>query len=146
STKRDWPETSSDAQALLRGRSAGFQVRGTGNRPTPASVFGEANLLSATRQLTVNTPGSGFYGPGHASCGVSCKEWDMATQMANRRESDRVPMGVECAMPWVPVPSSESVQPPKAKSGVLRKLFFAIAALVLVIGVWQISKGLYLAR
>src|SRR5205814_4421959 len=81
STKRDWPETSSDAQALLRGRSAGFQVRDTGNRPTPASVFGEANLLGATRQLTVNTPDSGFYGPGHASCGVSCKELDMATQI-----------------------------------------------------------------
>src|SRR5213078_1925247 len=59
-----------------------------------APVFGEANLLGATRQLTVNTPGSGFCGPGHASCGVSCKELDMATQMANRRESDRVPMGV----------------------------------------------------
>jgi len=67
----------------------------------------------------------------------------MATQMANRRESDRVPMGVESAWPWVAVPSSESVQLPKAKSGVLRKLFFAIAALVLVIGLWQISKGLY---
>ena len=66
----------------------------------------------------------------------------MATQMANRRESDRVPMGVESAMPWVPVPSSASVRPRKA-SGILRKLFFAVAALVLVIGLWQISKGLY---
>jgi hypothetical protein len=38
-------------------------------------------------------------------------------------------MGVECALPWVPVPSSSSVQPPKAKSGALRKLVLAIAAL-----------------
>src|SRR5204863_395462 len=48
STKRDWPETSSDAQALLHGRSAGFHVRDTGNRPTPASVFGEALAGSNT--------------------------------------------------------------------------------------------------
>ena len=66
----------------------------------------------------------------------------MATH-ANRRLSDRVPMGVESAMPWVPAPSSESVQPPKAKGGVLRRLFFAIAALVLLLGLWQISTGLY---
>ncbi len=67
----------------------------------------------------------------------------MATQMLNRRESDRVPMGVESALPWVSVPPPESVQPPKAKSGVLRKLFFTVAALVLLLGLWQISKGLY---
>jgi hypothetical protein len=52
-------------------------------------------------------------------------------------------MGVESAMPWVPAPSSEPVPPPKAKSGVLRKLFFAIAALVLLLGLWQTSTGLY---
>src|SRR6266581_1516394 len=103
---------------------------------------GDASLLDA-RQLAVNTPGSGFSGPGHASCGVSCKELDMATQTANRRESDRVPMGVESALPWVPVPSSESAQPPKAKTGVLRKLLFALLALVLLFGVWQVGKKLY---
>jgi len=52
-------------------------------------------------------------------------------------------MGVESALPWVSVPPPESVQPPKAKSGVLRKLFFTVAALVLLLGLWQISKGLY---
>ena len=67
----------------------------------------------------------------------------MATQTANRRESDRVPMGVESALPWVPVPSSESVQPPKAKSGILRKLVFALLALIFLYGVWQIGKKLY---
>ena len=68
----------------------------------------------------------------------------MATQTSNRRESDRVPMGVESALPWVPVPSSESVQPPKAKTGVLRKLVFALVALVFLFGVWQIGKKLYI--
>ncbi|HTF15010.1 MAG TPA: hypothetical protein VK643_10100 [Burkholderiales bacterium] len=53
----------------------------------------------------------------------------MTTQTANRRESDRVPMGVESALPWVPVPSSSSEQPPKAKTGALRRLVLAIAAL-----------------
>ena len=67
----------------------------------------------------------------------------MATQTANRRESDRIPMGVESAMPWVPVPSSESPQPPKAKRGVLGKLVLALLVLLFLFGVWQIGKKLY---
>ena len=67
----------------------------------------------------------------------------MATQTLNRRESDRVPMGVESALPWVPVPSSESVQPPKAKSGILGKLVLALLVLIFLFGVWQIGKKLY---
>ncbi len=67
----------------------------------------------------------------------------MATQTANRRESDRVPMGVESALPWVPVPSSESVQPPKAKTGILGKLVLALLALIFLFGVWQIGMKLY---
>jgi hypothetical protein len=98
---------------------------------------GDANVLGAARQLAVNMPGYVFFWPRHASC----DELGMATQMTNRRESDRVPMGVESALPWVPVP--QSVQPPKAKNGVLRKLFFALAMLFLLLGLWQISKGLY---
>src|SRR6266849_1863787 len=101
---------------------------------------GDVNLLGATRQLAVNTPGSGFSGPGH----VSCEESGMATQNTNRRESDRVPMGVESALPWVPVPSSESVQPPKAKSGILSKLVLALLVLIFLFGVWQIGMKLYI--
>ena len=67
----------------------------------------------------------------------------MATQTAYRRESDRVPMGVESALPWVPVPSSESVQPPKAKSGILGKLVLALLVLIFLFGVWQIGMKLY---
>jgi sortase A len=53
-------------------------------------------------------------------------------------------MGVESAMPWVPVPSSQSVQPPKAKSGILRKLVLALLLLLFLVGLWQIGKGLYI--
>ncbi|HYS56744.1 MAG TPA: hypothetical protein VEM34_01210, partial [Burkholderiales bacterium] len=57
--------------------------------------------------------------------------------------SDRIPMGVESAMPCVPAPSSESVQPRKAKRGILHKLVLALLALLLLFGVWQIGKKLY---
>ena len=70
----------------------------------------------------------------------------MATQTANRRESDRVPMGVESALPWVPAPSSESVQPPKAKSRILGKLVLALLVLIFLFGVWQIGMKLYQAN
>ena len=67
----------------------------------------------------------------------------MAMQTANRRLSDRVPMGVESAMPWVPVPSSASVRPRKARSGILGKLVVALLVLILLFGVWQIGKKLH---
>jgi hypothetical protein len=50
-------------------------------------------------------------------------------------------MGVESAMPWVPVPSSK--QPPKAKGGVTRILLLAFLALVFLLALWQIGKELY---
>jgi len=52
-------------------------------------------------------------------------------------------MGVESALPWVPVPPSDSPQPPKAKSGILGKLVLALLVLILLFGVWQIGKKLY---
>ena len=67
----------------------------------------------------------------------------MATQTLNRRESDRVPMGVESALPWVPAPSSESAQAPRAKSGVLGKLVLTLLVLLFLFGVWQIGMKLY---
>jgi hypothetical protein len=51
-------------------------------------------------------------------------------------------MGVESAMPWVPVPSSE--QAPKAKSKLLHKLVLALLALVFLFGLWQVGKALYI--
>src|SRR6266571_1070057 len=116
-------------------------MRGTlANARRRRRFSGGVNLLDATRQLAVNTPGSGVSGPGHASC----DEWGMATQTLNRRESDRIPMGVESAMPCVPAPSSESVRPPKAKRGILGKLVLALLALIFLFGVWQIGMKLYI--
>jgi hypothetical protein len=90
----------------------------------PRRLSGAVDFLAATRQVTVNPCGSLFFDPGH----VSCEELGMATQTANRRESDRVPMGVESALPWIPVPSSK--QPLQAKSSGLRKLVLTLLALV----------------
>ena len=55
----------------------------------------------------------------------------MAMKTANRRESDRIPMGVECALPWIPAPSSE--RPTRAKTRVLGKFVFAVAVLLLLL-------------
>jgi len=52
-------------------------------------------------------------------------------------------MGVESALPWVPVPPSDSPPPPKAKSGILGKLVLALLVLIFLFGVWQIGKKLY---
>jgi hypothetical protein len=90
----------------------------------PRRLSGTVDFLAATRQVAVNPRDTGFYDPGH----VSCDELSMAPQTANRRESDRVPMGVESAMPCVPVPSSK--QPAEAKSSGLRKLVLSLLALV----------------
>jgi len=52
-------------------------------------------------------------------------------------------MGVESALPWVPVPPSDSPRPPKAKSGMLGKLVLALLVVILLFGVWQSGKKLY---
>jgi len=52
-------------------------------------------------------------------------------------------MGVESAMPWVPVPPSDSAQPPKAKTGILGKLVLTLLVLLFLFGVWQIGMKLY---
>ncbi|HMH19242.1 MAG TPA: hypothetical protein VK572_13970 [Burkholderiales bacterium] len=66
----------------------------------------------------------------------------MTTESTNRRESDRAPIGVECALPWLPVPSSKRRS--GAKTGVLRKVLIAVAAMILLIGAWQLGRELYL--
>jgi len=70
----------------------------------PRRLSGAADFLAATRQVVVNPRCSRFYDPGHASC----TEWGMAPQTANRRESDRVPMGVESALPGFQSPPRSS--------------------------------------
>ena len=66
----------------------------------------------------------------------------MTTENANRRESDRTPMGLECALPWAPGPS-RPVQQPKPKRHVLRTLAFLLLALVLILGAWHLGRGIY---
>src|SRR6267154_358036 len=112
-----------DSETLLPAEGPMQQTLTINRRPRRLS--GAADFLAATRQVVVNPCCSRFGDPGHASC----EELGMAPQTANRRESDRVPMGVESAMPWVPAPSSKSVQPPKAKSGILGKLVIALLVL-----------------
>jgi uncharacterized protein HemX len=60
----------------------------------------------------------------------------------NRRESDRIPFGVESALPWVPAPSREAQQP-KSKRNPLRTLAFLLLALALALGAWQLGRGIY---
>jgi len=66
----------------------------------------------------------------------------MTIENANRRESDRVPMGVECALPWAPGPSRAARQP-KPKRHVMRTLAFLLLALVLILGAWHVGRGIY---
>jgi hypothetical protein len=52
-----------------------------------------------------------------------------------------VPLGIECALPWVPTPPSLDR---RKKASPARKLGLAAAALLLVLGVWQLGEGLYI--
>ena len=63
----------------------------------------------------------------------------MDMKHADRRESDRIPFGVECALPWAPGPSQEAQQP-KPKKHPLRTAAFLLVALALVLGV---GRGIY---
>lgn len=65
----------------------------------------------------------------------------MLTKPLYRRASDRVPLGIECALPWAPAPASLGR---REKTGPARKLALAAAALLLLVGVWQVGEGLYI--
>lgn len=58
-----------------------------------------------------------------------------------RRATDQVPLGIECALPWVPTPPSlgrlKKVSP-------ARGLGLGVAALLLALGVWQLGEALYI--
>ena len=59
-----------------------------------------------------------------------------------RRESDRVPMGVECALPWAPAPSRAAQQRRPGKS-VIRTVGYLLLTIVLILGAWQLGRGIY---
>jgi len=63
----------------------------------------------------------------------------MDMRHANRRESDRIPLGVECALPWAETPS-RAAQQPKPKKHPLRAAAFLLLALALLLGV---GRGIY---
>lgn len=65
----------------------------------------------------------------------------MLSKPLYRRASDRVPLGIECALPWVPTPPSLGRH---GKTSLVRKLAFAAAALLLGLGAWQLGEGLYI--
>ena len=61
-----------------------------------------------------------------------------------RRESDRIPFGVECALPGLPPPSRAALRP-RPKKSVLKTLGFLLLTIVLILCVWQFARGLYIA-
>ena len=68
----------------------------------------------------------------------------MDMKHAYRRESDRIPFGVECALPWAPPPSRAAQQPRRQGRNVLRTLGFLLLALAFILGAWQLGRGLYI--
>jgi len=60
-----------------------------------------------------------------------------------RRVSDRIPFGVECAMPGLPQPSRASLRP-RPKKSVMKTVGFLLLTLVLILCVWQFGRGLYI--
>jgi sortase A len=56
-----------------------------------------------------------------------------------RRLSDRIPLGVESALPGMPSPGAQA--PARKRAGLWRKLALAAAALLLILGAWLLSQG-----
>ena len=67
----------------------------------------------------------------------------MDLRYANRRESDRIPFGVECAMPGLPPPSRAAMRP-QPKRSVLKTVGYLLLTIVLLLCVWQFGRGLYI--
>jgi hypothetical protein len=59
-----------------------------------------------------------------------------------RRESDRIPLGVECALPGMPAPS-RAAQLERPKKSPMRTLGVLLLTIVFILGVWQIARGIY---
>jgi hypothetical protein len=59
-----------------------------------------------------------------------------------RRESDRIPIGVECALPWAPGPSRAAQQRRPRKSA-LKTVGYLLLTIVFILCAWQFGRGLY---
>jgi sortase A len=66
---------------------------------------------------------------------------DVLRKPQYRRATDRVPLGIECALPWVPTPPSLSRI---KRASPARKLALAAAALLFALGAWLLGEGLYI--
>jgi len=64
--------------------------------------------------------------------------------MNHRRESDRIPLGVECALPGLPEPSA-AARRPRPQNSVLRTLGYLLLTIVCILLVWQFARGVYVA-
>ena len=62
-----------------------------------------------------------------------------------RRESDRIPFGVECALPWAPGPSRAAQQRRVPRKSVLKTVGYLLLAIVFILCAWQFGRGLYVA-
>ena len=56
-----------------------------------------------------------------------------------RRLSDRIPLGVESALPGMPAPELRA--PARRRGDAWRKLALAAAALLFMLGVWLVAKA-----
>jgi len=62
---------------------------------------------------------------------------------AHRRESDRIPFGVECALPGLPPPSRAAMRP-RPKKSVMKTVGYLLLTIVLLLCAWQFGRGLYI--
>ena len=60
-----------------------------------------------------------------------------------RRESDRIPFGVECALPGLPAPSRPALRPQPKKS-VPKTLGYLLLTMVFILCLWQLGRGIYI--
>lgn len=61
----------------------------------------------------------------------------------SRRESDRIPLGVECALPGLPPPSRAALRPQPKKSA-LKTVGYLLLTIVLLLCAWQFGRGFYI--
>src|SRR5882672_10252631 len=90
------------------------------------------------RETAMSIDSSGLSTKGLASCLLSGMDLH-----AYRRESDRIPFGVECALPGLPAPSRPALRPQPKKS-VLKTLGYLLLTIVFILCTWQLGRGIYI--
>ena len=93
---------------------------------------------ATAQQLPVNPYFSTMSTEGRAFCLIPGMEF----KNTYRRESDRIPFGVECALPWAPAPS-RAAQLPRPKKSVAKTVGYLLLTLVFILCAWQFGRGLY---